>query len=298
MGFGLEPGMRNLKLETEALPTMSGRDVVVGNCTGWNPHSGRGPAMSRLTALGRILARPILRISDIDLRLARLRLRDFGVRHAELTALFSLDDSPGPPSERLIELLLALVARARSISLSDLNDRNPPELLHVWPGEHYRLLAALVQELRPRNVLEIGTFTGLSALAMLSYLPRDAQLTTVDIISWDKICGTFLRPTDFATGNFRQIVCDLRDPANCRVHTQLLQSADIIFIDGPKDGVFEPRLLENLSLIGLPRGPLLIFDDIRIWNMLATWRRIRYPKLDVTSIGHHTGTGLVEWAPF
>jgi hypothetical protein len=30
--------------------------------------------------------------------------------------------------------------------------------------------------------------------------------------------------------------------------------------------------------------------------MLAIWRRIRRPKLDFTSFGHFTGTGLVLWA--
>jgi predicted O-methyltransferase YrrM len=253
--------------------------------------------MSRFAPLARSLVKPMLKVSQFDLRLARLRLGEFGVRHAELSASFSLDDSPGPPSERLIDLLLALVARTRHISLSGLSQRNPPELLHVWPGEHYRPLAALVQELNPRNVVEIGTFTGLSALAMLCYLPPDAQLTTFDIIPWDKIPGTFLRSTDFTSGNLRQVICDLKDLENCRVHASLLQSSDLIFIDGPKDGIFEGRLLDNLASIGLRPHTLLVFDDIRIWNMLGTWRSIAYPKLDITSVGHHTGTGLVDWVP-
>jgi len=41
--------------------------------------------------------------------------------------------------------------------------------------------------------------------------------------------------------------------------------------------------------------PLIIMDDIRVWNMLAIWRRIDRPKLDLTSFGHWTGTGLVDW---
>lgn len=253
--------------------------------------------MSRFTPLARSLLKPVLKVSRFDLRVARLSLHEFGVRHAELSALFSLDDSPGSPNGRLMDMLLALVARTRHISLSDLSQRNPPELLHLWPGEHYRLLAALVQELNARNVVEIGTFTGLSALGMLCYLPVDAQLTTFDIIPWDKIPGTFLTPTDFASGKLNQIVCDLKDPENCRIHASLFQRAEIIFIDGPKDGVFEQRLLDNFASIGLQPHTLLVFDDIRIWNMLETWRRIPYPKLDITSIGHFTGTGLVDWFP-
>jgi hypothetical protein len=38
-----------------------------------------------------------------------------------------------------------------------------------------------------------------------------------------------------------------------------------------------------------------MFDDIRLWNMLRTWRTINRPKLDLTSFGHWSGTGLVDW---
>jgi hypothetical protein len=30
-------------------------------------------------------------------------------------------------------------------------------------------------------------------------------------------------------------------------------------------------------------------------NMIGIWRGIRHPKLDLTSFGHWSGTGLVEW---
>ena len=38
-----------------------------------------------------------------------------------------------------------------------------------------------------------------------------------------------------------------------------------------------------------------LFDDIKELNMLGTWRAITRPKLDITSFGHWTGTGLVHW---
>lgn len=36
-------------------------------------------------------------------------------------------------------------------------------------------------------------------------------------------------------------------------------------------------------------------DDIRVWTMLKTWREISYPKLDLTSFGHWSGTGIIEF---
>lgn len=54
------------------------------------------------------------------------------------------------------------------------------------------------------------------------------------------------------------------------------------------------RLSGRADLV-LPGQPILVFDDIRAWNMLAIWREIRMPKLDLTSFGHWSGTGLVDW---
>ena len=38
-----------------------------------------------------------------------------------------------------------------------------------------------------------------------------------------------------------------------------------------------------------------MFDDIRLLNMIEQWRALPRPKLDLTSFGHWSGTGLVDW---
>ena len=45
------------------------------------------------------------------------------------------------------------------------------------------------------------------------------------------------------------------------------------------------------------RPPIGVFDDIRQWTMLAIWRAVQRPKLDLTSFGHWSGTGLIDWQP-
>jgi hypothetical protein len=69
-------------------------------------------------------------------------------------------------------------------------------------------------------------------------------------------------------------------------------------LDGPKDGQFEERVLELLAHHIQPQKEgkrrYLFLDDIHFQNMLVNWRRIASPKVDLTSFGHFSGSGLVD----
>lgn len=210
--------------------------------------------------------------------------------------IFSADDDTGP-SERLLDVALEAGAHARTISLRDLSARlgGEPAWPEIWPGEHYRLLAGLVRTVKPRTVVEIGTATGLSALAMYGQLPSEGRIVTFDLIPWVQYPGAVLSQDDFADGRLTQELHDFstQQPG---VHAELLETADLIFIDAAKDGRQERRFLRLLETTPLRRDPIVIFDDIRVWNMLEIWREVRRPKLDITSFGHWSGTGLVDFA--
>lgn len=75
----------------------------------------------------------------------------------------------------------------------------------------------------------------------------------------------------------------------------LFESADLIFVDGPKDGHTEARILANLDTLKLAPHVVIVFDDIRVMHMVDTWRRIARPKMDLSSFGHWSGTGLIDW---
>jgi predicted O-methyltransferase YrrM len=220
-------------------------------------------------------------------------------RHIEHSMIISLDDDPHKPNERLIDLGLAAAQHARTVDVSRLNARMTGiRYAEVWPGEHYKLLAGLVHALNAKNVIEIGTATGLSALALLMELPSDGKVTTFDIVHWKNYYdGTVLKEEDFADGRLKQVLADLQEPAIVAQHRELFEKADFIFIDAAKDGVMEQRFLDNLKPLKYASRPIVMFDDIRLWKMLAIWRRLDRPKLDLTSFGHWTGTGLVDLAP-
>jgi predicted O-methyltransferase YrrM len=218
-------------------------------------------------------------------------------RHIERSLLFSMDDDPGSATPELMDVALGAINAARTADLSDISARvvSGPRYPDVWPGEHYKLLAGLVKLLQPRSVVEIGTATGTSALSLLKYLPTTSRLTTFDIIEWRKYPEVILRETDFADGRLIQSLDDLSQPIGFERNRALLESAELIFVDAAKDGSQEIRFLENFSRCRFHKPPLIVFDDVRLWNMLAIWRSVRRPKLDMTSFGHWSGTGFVHW---
>jgi predicted O-methyltransferase YrrM len=218
-------------------------------------------------------------------------------RHKQASIIVSLDDEPARPTKRLLNIALGAAARAQSVEFHILARRTSaePRWHEVWPGEHYRLLAGLVAESGARNVVEIGTSTGMGTLAIAEALPVDGSVTTFDIVSWREFQKTWLAEEDFSSGRIAQEIADIAKPGAIARYRELFQEADFIFIDGPKDGVTERKFIEALASFPLMRNPLVMFDDIRVLHMIEIWRRLSRPKLDITSFGHWSGSGLVDW---
>lgn len=211
------------------------------------------------------------------------------------TVMMSQEDQHPHPNDRLLDLAIAVASVARDIDLSWLGERASPDerpYVNHWPGEHYRFLAALVEQLQPRLVVEIGSFTGLSALAMKSRLPTIGRLVTYDVVPWRQVPETALTELDFDE-RLDQRLADLSHARTFEAEAEVLSAADLVLLDGPKDGRFEPAFLALYVPLLRERPTVLVIDDIRFINMIQLWRDLPLPKLDLTSFGHWTGTGLV-----
>ena len=219
------------------------------------------------------------------------------VRHAEYSMLFSADDEISKPNDRLFDFAMESAKAAHHTNLDDIVARSLPQnYLDINPGEHYKLLAGMVQVMKPTLVIEVGTATGLSSLSMLKFLPANGKLVTFDIIEWDKYPGgNFLKKEDFDDGRLKQFTDDLSEKNGFSKHVELLKKADLIFVDAAKDGSQEQRFIDNFKSIKFDHPPIVVFDDIRLWNMLKIWRELNLPKMDITSFGHWSGTGIVDW---
>lgn len=214
-----------------------------------------------------------------------------------ISAVYSAYMQAGQPTEYLKQLGLKFVQKAFETDLRDISSRIPKQEINyidIYPGEHYNLLAAIIQVMQPKTVIELGTHLGYSALCMKKYLPPGGKIYTFDVIPWSGFESTILKEEDFDE-KLVQCIDDITQEQIFQKYKPVIEEADLIFMDALKDGIQEYKFLKNFSAIQFKKKCLFVFDDIRLWNMLDIWFHMTKPKLDLTSFGHWSGTGIVEW---
>lgn len=148
------------------------------------------------------------------------------------------------------------------------------ELFHK-KGEHYDLLSTWSHQFNKVKIYDIGTYKGLSAVALSSN--QDNLIVSYDIGYY----VTVNQPNnvEFRIGSFYH-------------DKEMLNSPLIMFDIDPHDGLQEKLFVQNLTNIGY-KGTV-IFDDIHLNDeMKDFWNSITQEKHDYTSIGHWSGTGIV-----
>lgn len=219
-------------------------------------------------------------------------LRDKNIRHFEPSIIYSKEDAKYSPA--LITLVADSAKLASNITLSCGKDNLPDsKYLNVFPGEHYRLLNAMVKTSNAKKVVEIGTYTGMGSLALKAGL-QDVIVTTFDIIPWERLgVPSHFDKSDF-DGSLHQIIGDLSNNDFFERHKDILNEADLIFMDAPKDDKFEYAMASQFAKLEKKKYKILILDDIQFVNMIDFWRSIKSPKIDASSFGHFSGTGVVD----
>tara|TARA_A100001391_G_scaffold199275_1_gene182005 strand:+ start:48 stop:728 length:681 start_codon:yes stop_codon:yes gene_type:complete len=215
------------------------------------------------------------------------------VRHPIESACWSVDDDPAAQAFDDWDYVLEAV---RVASKCRIDCDNP--FANAFPGDHYRILAGLIYNLDrsqgPLSLIDIGTHLGTSARTMLDYSSDEDKVETFDVTDWLDYPCTYLTEKDFDT-RLTQHLQDLKEPDVFSRYAKMLCEADFIMCDGPKDSVFERKFYTLLSTLDFPKKPRwLLLDDIRFPSEMVSWRMIDSPKVDLTSFGHFSGTGLVN----
>lgn len=120
-----------------------------------------------------------------------------------------------------------------------------------------KLLEMIVRMIRPSLVLEIGTYTGYSAISMARGLPGGAMLHTIEINDeLEDICREYFRKA----GLEDKIVLHTGDALE--VMKELKLSFDLIFIDGDKRQY--PQYYE-LAIDMLNKNSYILADNV-LWD--------------------------------
>ncbi len=122
-----------------------------------------------------------------------------------------------------------------------------------------RLLTMMTQMMRPRRVLEIGTFTGYSALCIAAGLDEGAELHTVEIDDeLESLSSGFFARSEHSAKIFAHIGSALE------VAPQLGGVFDLVFMDGDKREY--PAYLSMLLDGGLVGSGSFIIADNILWS--------------------------------
>jgi caffeoyl-CoA O-methyltransferase len=192
-------------------------------------------------------------------------------------------------------MLTAVADETRAVS------SQPFMMVGFLQGE---LLATLVHALRPRTVLEIGTFTGYSALAMARALPPQGRIVSCEI---DPVHAEVARRHVAASPHAHQIEIAL-GPALDTI-AGLPGPFDLVFIDADKTGYVDyyeavlPRLAPHgvIAVDNTLHGGLTVPDDEAGREMIEALLRFNThvaedPRVDQVVLPLRDGLTLIRRA--
>lgn len=165
------------------------------------------------------------------------------------------------PQEGLIEALYGATLHygGAGSPLQEFKVGAPPD----FPPESNMSNVALLQFLRflvalkrPKRVLEIGTFLGISAMTMATHLPKGGQLVTLEKFA---LFAGHARANVEANG-LQDRIQVLEGDADEVIRRGLPDAAyDLVFLDGNKEKYLDYfRLVDPL----IPMGGVLVVDDV------------------------------------
>lgn len=141
--------------------------------------------------------------------------------------------------------------------LKEVNDftmQNHPEAIMLSGHLQGKVLEMISCMIRPRRILEIGTFTGYSGLCLAKGLTEDGQLHTIELREADAVkAKSFFSRSSYAakiishTGNAAGII------------PLLEETWDLVFIDADKPAYIE---YFNLVLPRLRKNGFILADNI------------------------------------
>jgi len=159
------------------------------------------------------------------------------------------------------------------------------------PNLYYQYLACLVRVLKPRQVLELGASIGVSTIMMATQMSLSDKLYSVDDASDYKEGMKDWEALDREYPNVIQVIGNDLDLSIYPKDFDISKT-ELMFIDTAHYG---GQLKKEIDLYFplLPKGCVVVLDDIRINDMFGIWDSIKQDKLEITYPNHYSGFGIL-----
>ena len=133
---------------------------------------------------------------------------------------------------------------------------------HLFPrmlsGHHQgRFLSMISKMLNPKRILEIGTYTGYSALCLAEGLAEDGILHTIELNNENE---DIIRKYIKKTGNTNRIILHFGEALN--IIPEIDETFDIAFLDADKESYIE---YFNLVIDKIRPGGIILADNV-LWD--------------------------------
>jgi predicted O-methyltransferase YrrM len=119
------------------------------------------------------------------------------------------------------------------------------------------IIAAIIKKYKPKNILEIGTLYGYSAILMADKLPEDGKLITLEV---DKLIADIARK-NIADAGLLDRKIDVIVANALEIIPNLDWKFDLLFLDAAKD---EYLKYLKLSEKKLNKGSVIIADNVEV----------------------------------
>jgi predicted O-methyltransferase YrrM len=132
-----------------------------------------------------------------------------------------------------------------------------------------RVLSMLMKMIKPKRILEIGTYTGYSALCMVEGLEQGGELITIDInAELEEMVQSHFDVSEYAK-NIKYIIGDAK-----KIIPTVDGKFDVVFIDADKENyaLYYDLIFDKLSI-----GGYMIADNV-LWSGKVVAEGIKIDK--------------------
>ncbi|MFV0465189.1 MAG: O-methyltransferase [Lachnospiraceae bacterium] len=174
-------------------------------------------------------------------------------------------------NERLVTYINSL-APEKSQLLNQIEDEAQKDCIPIIKTETQTLLRFLMQSHMPRDILEVGTAVGFSAILMKEYNPCECRIVTIE--NYEKRIP--VAKQNFQRAGYEQTIKLLEGDASMLLK-ELEGSFDFIFMDAAKAQyiIFLPEVIRLLKPGGMLVSDNVLQDGEIIESKYAVMRRNR-----------------------